>query len=83
MEMTLTVGEIHTLAKLAGITVGELDATIDGEVEITVSDEIERIVGDGSEPDEKYSHVAFFQEYPEDGFCGLGEPLELLTKEST
>jgi hypothetical protein len=82
-SITLTVKEIQDLAMFAGIVLDEsrrVDEE-DGDTPITVGPcPLNGLRdGDGEEVTRHYRHIAWFEEYPEEGCHGLGEEAEAPT----
>lgn len=77
--LTLTVAEIYDLACMAGFTINHTPAFMpdadEMETEITVMVcPKEGVLNDDGKP-EHYTHIAYFDEYPEEGSHPLGEKL--------
>lgn len=76
--LTLTIAEIKDLAECAGLVLKEgcePDAD-DLETEITIIDCPKDGVKDDDNRPTHYAHVAYFDEYPEEGCYPLGEELK-------
>jgi len=76
--LTLTIAEIKDLAECAGLVLKEgcePDAD-DLETEITIIDCPKDGVKDDDDKPTHYAHVAYFDEYPEEGCHPLGEELK-------
>lgn len=72
--VTLTVEQIKDLAEFAGHRLAESTTTDDEketEITITVCPKVGVKEDDGSIV--HYRHIAYFEEYPEEGVCPLGE----------
>lgn len=72
--MTLTIDQIKDLAQFAGLHItGEAE---DKESEITIIEcPKEGIKDDDGSTIVHYRHVAYLEEYPEEGVCPLGDEL--------
>ena len=73
--ITLTVNEIYELARFAGFPLDE-NAKPDedeGEATISIGDCPDKgLFDEGHQVCRKYTHVAWLDEYPEEGMVGLG-----------
>ena len=77
--MILTISEIKTLAKFAGLvlTGATLADYEEDEVEIAVTDCPESgLIDTDAAAIRRYAHIAYFYEYPEEGSVGLGDELK-------
>lgn len=75
--ITLTVREINDLAEFAGLVLdgNRLGPSVDEmEAEISITTEPTECKDDDGKV-ERYAHVAYFSEYPDEGCMPLGEPL--------
>lgn len=76
--ITLTVAEIKDLAECAGIALAK-DVAYDADelaTEIVVMECPKQGVLDDDGKNTHYAHIAFFDEYPEEGTYPLGDGLE-------
>lgn len=72
--MILTIEEIRDLALFAGLTVGDADAS-EMETEICITDCHTEGIFDDNGVAKHYAHVAYLEEYPEEGVHGLGREI--------
>lgn len=75
-RITLTVEQIEGLAKFAGYEVGENITDQDRDTEITVEFCSTEGVKDDDGATKHYRHVAYLDEYPEEGVYPLGPALD-------
>lgn len=77
--MTLTVAEIYDLACMAGFTINHgqmfMPDADEMETEITIIDCPKAGVLDDDNKPTHYAHIAYFDEYPEEGSHPLGPKL--------
>lgn len=76
--ITLTVAEIKDLAECAGIALAN-DVTYDAdelETEIVVMECPKQGVRDDDGKPTHYAHIAYFEEYPEEGSFPLGNEIK-------
>ena len=76
--ITLTLSEIHDLAIFAGFPLDE-DSKPDadeGETTISIGECPDKgLFDEGAQVCRKYKHMAWLEEYPEEGCFGLGEEI--------
>jgi len=74
--ITLTIKEIKYLAEFAGFTLHSRFLPDEDEMEADISITTEpRELTDDSGRIQKFAHVAWFSDYPEEGGIPLGDPL--------
>lgn len=81
--LTLTIEEIRDLAEFAGLQLVHREITDDDRgTEIVVTDCPERGVEDEEQPGLTLHcrHIAYLEEYPEEGVCPLGPVTTKTTK---
>lgn len=71
--MTLTIDEIKDLAQFCGLEVNGEITEEDAEVEITVTDCPKGGVKDDDDSIIHCRHIAYYEEYPDEGVMPLGE----------
>ena len=76
---TLTINQIVALADFAGITVSPSNFDIESDSLIVITDDPAMTTLSDQDGEivtkETFSHVAWFDEYPEEGSIGLGDPI--------
>ncbi len=78
MALTLTVEQIKDLAEFAGLTLNSRFGLSEDELasEITIDTALpDGVVMDNGDK-KKFSHVAWFADYPDEGCCPLGPELK-------
>lgn len=70
--LTLTIAQIKDLAEFAGLRVSDEITDEDREIEITITPCPEKGVEDDDGSIIHCKHIAYLEEYPEEGVCPLG-----------
>ena len=80
--LTLTVAEIRDLARFAGLMIDDTTAPSDEELETEITVKAcppEGVFNTGEPSDSEsvshFKHIAYLEEYPEEGCTGLGDEI--------
>lgn len=74
-HLTLTIEEIKDLAEMAGLSVNKDDLDDENKLtEIVVTACPKKGIQETDGSIVHYKHMAYYEEYPEEGVCPLGSP---------
>lgn len=73
--LTLTIDQIKDLAEFAGLRIEGEITDEDKETEITITACPKQGIEDDDGSIIHYRHIAYLEEYPEEGVCPLGQQL--------
>ena len=76
MKMVLTAAEIRDLAELCWYSIENTEGPSDPETEYVIEDcPVQGILDDDQKRVLRYRHLAYLEEYPDEGVVGLGPEL--------